>query len=102
MPKATRTKRTVYQRLVSAKARHCKGTATISDVKKVAAAYVKNAGIKAAKGVAKGQKSTVVAKARAAATVKANAVLRRGCKTSSYIAGKKKKRVGRPRRKRTK
>lgn len=86
---ATATK---WQKLVGAKAKLCKGSTTKTAVKKAASAYVKDAVAKAVKSADPSKK----VKARKAATKKAksaaNKILKAGCKMSSVIAGKRKKR----------
>ncbi len=73
--------RTKYQQLQHAKSRFCKGEVLKSDVKRAAANYVHAAAIKAPDQ----------AKGRRAAEIKANRVLKAGCKVTSVITGRKKK-----------
>lgn len=86
----TTPKKTKYQKLVTAKKNLCMGKAQKTDVKKAAKEYVASAVAKATKSAKAGDKATVAKKAKALAEKIANAVLHRGCSTSSYIAGKKK------------
>lgn len=80
---------TKYQTLVSRKASFCKGKVTKTSVKKAASEYIKNA-----VAVAK-KKGENVTKAMSAAKKSANRVLQMGCKTSTVINGRKKKRAKR-------
>lgn len=89
MPKATK-KTTAYQRLQKKKSAFCHGKATAAEVKKVAAAYVKDSVNKATKKVAVGSKAKATKKAKAEAVKKAAKVLNGGCKMTSVVAGKKK------------
>lgn len=79
---------TKYQKLVSDKAKYCAGKVTKATVKKSAAAYVKHAIATAKKTGAS------VTKRGAAAKKAATVVLQRGCKTSTVITGRKKKKAG--------
>lgn len=72
-----------YQSLVKKKGQFCKGKVTKSAVKKAASLYVKSAG--------KGLTGKAKAKAVKSARTSANRVLNRGCKISSVVAGRKKK-----------
>lgn len=84
--------RTKYQALVHSKSDFCHGKVLKSDVKRHASTYVHDAVIKATKKAPKSaDNAKVQAKARKEAQKIANRVLRAGCKISSVIAGKKKK-----------
>lgn len=74
-----------YQTLVSRKSSFCKGKVLKSSVRKAASAYVKHAVAVAKKN------GENVTKAHSAAKKSANRILQRGCKVSSVIAGKRKK-----------
>jgi hypothetical protein len=84
--------RNKYQSLVAAKARFCRGEVLKSDVKRAAANYVHGAAVKSDDQV----------KARKAAQKIANRVLQRGCKTTSVITGRKKKKSAKRRSKKRK
>jgi hypothetical protein len=77
MATATRKKVTAYMRLVKAKARQCRGTATAADVNKAATAYVKDA-------VTKGKSKTDAERS-------ASKVKNRSCKTK--VAGTRKRKT---------
>ena len=77
-----------YQMLVAAKAAFCRGDKTKAEVKRAAANYVHSAAIKADDQT----------KGRARAEKIANRVLRGGCKLTSAIAGKKKKKAAKRRK----
>lgn len=83
--KTTARKKTAFQRLVSKKASYCKGRTTMAEVKKVSTSYISDA-------VKKG-------KTKAEAEKIARRVLSAGCKMTSSIAGKSKKRKTTVRRK---
>lgn len=70
-------KTTAYQRLVKAKTRQCRGTATAADVNKAATAYVQDA-------VKKGRTKTDAERS-------ATKVKNRSCKTA--VAGTRKRKV---------
>ncbi len=72
---SARKKTTAYQRLVKAKTRQCRGTATAADVNKAATAYVQDA-------VKKGRTKTDAERS-------ATKVKNRSCKTA--VAGTKRK-----------
>lgn len=72
-----------YASLVKKKGQFCKGKVTKSVVKKAASVYIKSAG----KGLTGKAKAKAIKKARTSAT----RVLNRGCKISSVVTGRKKK-----------
>lgn len=81
--------RTKFQNLQHVKSKFCHGDATKADVKRAASIYVHAAAVKAPDQV----------KGRRAAQVKANRVLRAGCKTTTVITGRKKRGAKRRKRK---
>lgn len=72
----TAPKRNAYQRLLAKKSSYCKGRTTMAEVKKTATAYI-SAAVKKGKTKAEAEKS-------------AKAILAKGCKMTSNIAGRKK------------
>ncbi len=96
---AKRKKTTAYQRLQKAKAAHCAGKKTKTQVKSVASAYIKNAVTKAKSAAKKLKNSTSASIAKAAkkaktkATASANRVLRKGC--NAKVSGTKKRKTTR-------
>lgn len=80
--------KTKYQKLISAKKKHCEGKSTKSEVNKIAKEYVANAVAVAKKKAPKEKQVAAGTKAKADAEKKANKILRGGCKVK--IAGKKK------------
>lgn len=89
----TLPKKTAFHKLVSKKASYCAGKATKADVKVAERLYKLNAVTKATKAAKAGDKVKAAKVALKKATAVANRILKGGCKMSSSIAGKKKKKT---------